>query len=44
MTTRLLGHERLDVYQCATEFLALSTKVLGELPDLRKVLADPERK
>ena len=38
--TPLLGHERLDVYQCALQFLALSNKLLGELAPGNAALAD----
>jgi len=30
--TKLLSHEKLEVYQCAIEFLALSAKILDALP------------
>ena len=35
-----LSHEKLDVYQCAVQFLALSAKLLDGLPAGNSVLAD----
>lgn len=36
----MLAHEKLDVYRCAIEFLALATKVVEELPRGHASLAD----
>jgi len=35
-----LGHERLDVYQCALQFLALATDTIGKLPNGSRVSID----
>ena len=36
----VLTHEKLDVYQCAVQFLALSARLLDGLPAGNSVLAD----
>lgn len=38
--TPVLAHEKLDVYQCAVRFLALSAQVLDALPTGNSVVAD----
>lgn len=35
-----LAHERLDVYQCAIEFLAVSALIVDALPKGNAILAD----
>ncbi len=35
-----LGHEKLDVYQCALQFLSLALEVVGKLPSGSKVAID----
>jgi four helix bundle protein len=37
---KLLSHERLEVYQCAIEFLALSVKIIDSLPRGNAVFSD----
>ena len=41
---RLLSHEKLDVYQKAAEFFAISAKLLDDLPKGHKTLADQLRR
>lgn len=36
----MLDHERLDVYQCAIEFLAISVKVMEAIPKGNGALVD----
>ena len=40
----MLAYERLDVYQCSIEFLALSTTILGALPKGNAGLGDQLRR
>jgi four helix bundle protein len=35
-----LGHEKLDVYQCALQFLGLATEAIGKLPSGSRTAAD----
>ncbi len=39
-----LSHEKLDVYQKATEFLALSAQLLDAMPKGHKTLVDQLRR
>jgi four helix bundle protein len=40
----MLAYEKLDVYQCAIEFLALSAKILDSLPKGNSALGDQLRR
>ena len=40
----MLAYERLDVYQCAIEFLAVSTTIVGSLPKGHGALGDQLRR
>ena len=40
----MLAHERLDVYQCAVEFLALSSRLVDSLPRGNSGIADQLRR
>ena len=40
----MLDHERLDVYRCALELVALSTHVIGQLPRGHATVADQLRR
>ena len=36
----MLHHEKLDVYQCSVEFLALSSRLIEKVPRGHSALAD----
>jgi four helix bundle protein len=40
----VLGHEKLDVYQCSIEFLALANEVLEHLPNGYAFVSDQLRR
>jgi four helix bundle protein len=40
MTEQLLSYEKLDVYQCAIQFLAISAKIIDNLPRGHSTLLD----
>ena len=40
----MLDHERLDVYQCSIEFLAIAFSIVGHLPRGHAPLADQLRR
>jgi four helix bundle protein len=42
--TPVLSHAKLDVYRCATEFLALAVSILSSLPKGNADLADQLRR
>ena len=44
MNEPVLGHEKLDVYQCSIEFLALSNELLERLPNGYAFVADQLRR
>ena len=43
-TGNMLAYERMDVYQCAVEFLALSAKALDKVPKGNAALTDQLRR
>ena len=40
----MLAYEKLDVYRCATQFLALAAQIYGALPKGNAALADQLRR
>jgi four helix bundle protein len=44
MNEPVLGHEKLDVYQCSIEFLALTNEVLERLPNGYVFVSDQLRR
>jgi len=36
----MLNHEKLDVYQCSTEFLALAFEIIENIPRGHSIITD----